>query len=72
MFIFKRKRFAPELEKEAPVGSRFTISDSGYITSELFVTWLHHFKNSIVYSKEEPVLLLLDGHSTHGQNSEAL
>lgn len=71
-FIFKRKRLAPELTKGAPIGSEVAISDSGYITSELFAKWLRHFKKNVVCSKEEPVILLLDGHSTHSQNLEAL
>ncbi|KAJ8964063.1 hypothetical protein NQ314_005146 [Rhamnusium bicolor] len=72
MFIFKRKRYAPELERGAPAGSEIVISDTGYITSELFIQWLHHFKDNAVCSKENPVLLLLDGHTTHSKNLEAL
>ncbi|KAJ8968087.1 hypothetical protein NQ314_002472 [Rhamnusium bicolor] len=72
MFIFKRKRYAPEMERGAPTGSEIVISDTGYITSELFIQWLRHFKDNVVCSKENPVLLLLDGHATHSKNLEAL
>lgn len=72
MIIFKRKRYSEDLASGAPPGSVVTISDSGYINSELFVRWLKHFVDFIKPSKENPVLLLLDGHSTHSKNLEAL
>ncbi|KAJ8928830.1 hypothetical protein NQ314_018550 [Rhamnusium bicolor] len=66
------KRYAPEMERGAPTGSEIVISDTGYITSELFIQWLRHFKDNVICSKENPVLLLLDGHATHSKNLEAL
>ncbi|KAG5870227.1 hypothetical protein JTB14_029101 [Gonioctena quinquepunctata] len=47
MIIFQRKRYQEELAVGAPPGSIVTISDSGYINSELFVKWLRHFINFI-------------------------
>lgn len=72
MIIFKRKRKPPELEVGAPLGSIVHISDTGYINSELFVTWLKHFHSHVKPSIIDPVLLLLDGHTTHSKNLEAL
>ncbi|XP_050298563.1 uncharacterized protein LOC126737631 [Anthonomus grandis grandis] len=72
MIIFKRKRFQEELSLGAPPGSIVTISDTGYISSDLFVTWLKHFIETVKPSPEAPVLLLLDGHSTHSKNLKAL
>lgn len=72
MIIFKRKRFAPELARGAPVGSLIEISDTGYINSELFVKWLKHFHAIVQSSQKKPLVLLLDGHSTHSKNLEAL
>ncbi|XP_026819139.1 uncharacterized protein LOC113557788 [Rhopalosiphum maidis] len=72
MIIFKRKRKAPELEIGAPSGSIVEISDTGYINSELFVSWLKHFHSCVKSTIDEPVLLLLDGHTTHSKNLEAL
>lgn len=43
MFIFKRKRMAPNLGYGAPEGSVITVAEHGFITSELFVKWLQHF-----------------------------
>ncbi|KAJ8932236.1 hypothetical protein NQ318_001793 [Aromia moschata] len=61
MLIFKRKRYTAELSNDAPPGSMVDISDSGYITSELFVKWLQHFINIVHPSKEKK----LPGHTTH-------
>lgn len=72
MIIFKRKRQPQELEIGAPTGSIVTISDTGYINSELFVDWLKHFHSHVPSSKDDPVLLLLDGHSTHSKNLTAI
>lgn len=72
MIIFKRKRKPQELEMGAPLGSVIEISDTGYINSELFVSWLKHFKKHVNCSKDSPVLLLLDGHTTHSRNLQAV
>lgn len=72
MLIFKRKRYAPELEIGAPLGGSVEISDTGYINSDLFLKWLKHFKNVVQPGPEKAVILLLDGHSTHSKNLDAL
>lgn len=72
MVIFKRKRMANELKIGAPPGAIVTISDTGYINTDLFVQWLQHFIKHVKCSKENKVLLLLDGHTTHSKNLEAL
>lgn len=45
ILIFKRMRFKDELKEGAPPGTEFTCSESGWITSELFVKWRKHFIN---------------------------
>lgn len=72
MYIFKRKRFCPELEANKPAGGIVAISDTGYINSELFLVWLKHFRNIVNASENNKILLLLDGHSTHSKNLAAL
>lgn len=72
MSIFKRMRMAAELSAGAPPGSLVEVSESGYINSELFVKWLRHFIATVNPTKEKKVLLLLDGHTTHSKNLEAL
>lgn len=63
--IFKRKRQKPELMDGAPCGSKMFISDTGYINSDLFYEWVEHFQVSTKATKENPVLLILDNHSSH-------
>lgn len=72
MTIFKRKKWNDDLKVGAPSGSLVTISDTGYINSELFLEWLRHFASHINVSKNKKVLLLLDGHTTHSKNLEAV
>ena len=47
-------------------GLTYGFTDSGWITTELFESWLtsHFLKHAVC---ERPLLLLLDGHSTHYQ-----
>lgn len=47
-----------QLEIGAPSGSVVEISDSGYINSELFVTWLKYFHSHVKSTKENPVVIL--------------
>ncbi|KAJ4435944.1 hypothetical protein ANN_18567 [Periplaneta americana] len=63
--IFPRKREKEELMNGAPPGSVMFISDSGYINCELFVKWLRHFQNHVGATKNKPVLLILDNHTSH-------
>jgi hypothetical protein len=38
------------------------ISENGWMTSEIFVSWFHTFLRHV---KERPLLVILDGHKTH-------
>lgn len=49
----------------APPGSMMLVSDSGYINGELFLEWIKHFQNHAKASLIDPVLLILDNHSSH-------
>ena len=50
-------------KNEVP-GTRFGVSDKGWIDEELFYQFLtEHFMANVV--SRRPILLLLDGHSTH-------
>lgn len=65
MMVFPRKRMDPQLMLNAAPGAWGVCSDSGWMTAELF---LERFKKFIEFSGatvQRPVLLLLDGHSTH-------
>ena len=39
---------------------------------EIFVEWFEHFLKSTGATKKNPVLLILDGHSTHTMNMEVI
>jgi DDE superfamily endonuclease/helix-turn-helix, Psq domain len=62
LVIYKEKRNKAEFADNLPPGSSVAMSDSGYITTDIFLTWLHHFNQHKAPGK---VLLLLDGHAPH-------
>lgn len=64
-FIYPRKRTRPELLHEGPMQSICMVSDSGFINTSLFLKWLEHFKSFAHPSQDEPVLLIMDNHSSH-------
>lgn len=74
MLIFKRSRMNDTLKKGAPPNTAFGCSKNGWMTSELFVQWLQHFIKCTRLEKrdQKQILLLLDGHSTHTKNLEAI
>lgn len=64
-FIFPRKRTRDDLLNDAPSQSICMVSDSGFVNTDLFITWLKHFQSFVHATPEDPVLLLLDNHSSH-------
>lgn len=72
MLIYPRKRKQQEFELGLPPGGWAEVSDSGWITSELFLAWLHKFIHFSKASKESPVLLIFDGHTTHAKSLELI
>ncbi|XP_012549673.2 uncharacterized protein LOC105842267 [Bombyx mori] len=64
-FIFPRKRMKGELMDGAPTGSIGMTSDSGFINTDLYLEWLHHFKDYTSPTVDNPVLLIIDNHSSH-------
>ncbi|XP_052739730.1 uncharacterized protein LOC112049361 [Bicyclus anynana] len=65
MLIFPRQRHSPALENDGPRGAIYRCSKNGWINEELFVAWLKHFANFTKPSENEPILLILDNHSSH-------
>lgn len=63
--IFPRKRLSEELMSGSPIGSICFAQEKGWMTTEIFKGWLQHFLRYTKASKENPVLLLLDGHGSH-------
>jgi len=63
--IFKRKRMTQLLLKGSPPGTVGEVSDNGWVTSDLFLKWLDHFIAFTKPTKEQKVILLVDGHVSH-------
>lgn len=64
MVIFQGKNFNHSLSHGEVPGTLYGTSDSGWMDHELFASWFQsHFLEHAVPSR--PLLLLLDGHSSH-------
>jgi len=70
--IFPRKHLSDALLHGAPSGTVGMCSDSGFINSDLFLDWLKHFQNTVKSSVQDPVLLVLDNHSSQISLSSVL
>lgn len=65
LFIYARKRMKPELKKNGPPSAVYCCSDNGWINERIFLEWLQHFYNVVKPTKDDPVLLIVDNHSSH-------
>lgn len=65
MLIYPRKRMPTTLQKNGPLGAVYKCSKNGWINSELFFEWLSHFAKYAKPSVSDPILLVLDNHSSH-------
>ena len=66
MVIYDAKKLNHAWTANEVPGTRYGLSDKGWITTDLFEGWLtEHFLEFAVRGR--PLLLLLDGHSTHYQ-----
>jgi hypothetical protein len=65
MLIYPRQRHSSALEADGPRGTVYRCSKNGWINEDLFVDWLKHFADFTKPSENEPILLVLDNHSSH-------
>ena len=66
MVIFDRRTLKPELTLGEVSGTFYGLSDNGWMDAELFQEWFaNHFLRYAPSAR--PLLLLLDGHSSHYQ-----
>ncbi|KAG5858467.1 hypothetical protein JTB14_028550 [Gonioctena quinquepunctata] len=72
MLIFARKRMKDSLTYGAPPGTLFECQHKGWMDADGFYHWLDHFIKYAKPSKENKVLIVLDGHSCHTQSMKAL
>ena len=72
MIIYKRKRIKIELTNGGHPGAVYSCQDKGWMSNEGFVTWMKHFVDFVKPTKEDTVMLILDGHVTHTKNLVAI
>lgn len=72
MIIFPRIRSHPLLMKGAPPGAIHECHPSGWIQTNLFTKWFEHFIQHVKPSEKSPVLLILDGHTSHTRNLDLI
>jgi DDE superfamily endonuclease len=73
MLIFPRARLKPSLMDNAPAGAVCGANKSGWISEQLFTKWFQHFITFVSpKDRPNPVLLLMDGHSSHTCNLEII
>lgn len=72
LLIFPRKNMTDILMKGAPPRAIGRCHPSGWIQGYLFTDWLKHFNEKTKPSKDDPVLLLLDGHNSHTKNMDVI
>lgn len=65
VFIFPRVHFKSHMLAGAPAGSLGVASQSGWVNEDIFVAYLDHFIKHAKCSRDNPVLLVLDNHSSH-------
>lgn len=68
MMIFPRARLTTSLMEGAPPDTVFVCNSSGWMTVKEFNTWFEHFLKHTRPTADNPVLLILDGHSSHTKN----
>ena len=65
MFVFPRKKFKPHFISNGPPECIGAGNASGWVTDLEFYNFMKHFVKHTNPTKESPVLLLLDNHSSH-------
>lgn len=68
--IFPRVRLTEKLKVGAPPGTTFSCNPSGWMTAKEFNSWFDHFIQNVSPTEDNPVVLILDGHSSHTKNLE--
>jgi hypothetical protein len=65
MFIYPKKRTRQLLGKGGSEGATYNCSKNGWLNEELFIVWLEHFTKHAKPTEGDPVLPILDNHSSH-------
>lgn len=70
--FFHGKNRSDQLMRGASPGSIYAVYPSGWIQLNLFTGWFKHFIQFAKPTEEFPVLLVLDGHSSHTRNLDVI
>ena len=62
--VFPRRHFKEHFLNGGPVGVKGTTNPFGWSNADIFVGWLQHFQHHSICSKQHPVLLIFDNHSS--------
>ena len=65
MLIFPRKNYKDHFVRDGPVGCIGTANGSGWMLENDFLVFIEHFVKHVRPTINNPVLLLLDNHSSH-------
>ena len=65
VFVFPRKKPNPQLINGGPPGCIGLVNESGWMTGKNFLEALKHFQQIVKCTKEKPILLTMDNHSSH-------
>uniref|UniRef100_A0A182NV04 DDE-1 domain-containing protein n=1 Tax=Anopheles dirus TaxID=7168 RepID=A0A182NV04_9DIPT len=66
--ILPRARMNDSLKNGTPSGAEFACNPSGYMTVDILCAWFDHFLLNVHPKTDNPVLLVVDGHSSHTKN----
>lgn len=72
MIVFPAKNPHELLKKGAPSGSIFKFHPNGSIQPDTFTAWFNHFLKAVKPSKNNPVLLLLNGNKSYTRNLDVV
>ena len=61
-----------ELKDGAPAGTVFHCNESGWMDTDRFIIWLRHFVSVVKPTRDETVILILDGYVLHTRNLAAI
>ena len=68
LIIFPWKNAGHLFTRGAPPGTIFKYQPSSWINCEIFMEWFEHFVSVTKLSASDPLLLIVDGHSSHTRN----
>ena len=63
--VYAGKRLMANLVNGGPFGSRYSVTENGWMDTVTFIDWLQHHFIEYLPDDHPPVLLTLDGHKSH-------